>query len=32
MTFDAGKIEEDGGVIAAYPAEFDLLIGRLTIA
>jgi type VI secretion system protein ImpL len=29
MTFDAAKIDAEGGVIAAYPAEFDLLIGRL---
>lgn len=29
MTFDVGKTEEEGGVIAAYPGEFDALVGRL---
>ncbi len=29
MTFDVAKIDAEGGVVAAYPGEFDLLIGRL---
>lgn len=29
MTFAEGKIEQEGGIIADYPAEFDALVGRL---
>ncbi len=29
MTFPVAKKEEEGGIVAGYPAEFDALIGRL---
>src|SRR6185312_3868165 len=29
MTFAPDKVEQDGGIVADYPAEFDALVGRL---
>jgi type VI secretion system protein ImpL len=29
MTFAPDKIEQEGGIVADYPAEFDALVGRL---